>query len=136
MKKITLFLFALVTFTAASFAQANKVATKDAAWPEMKAFHDLMSATFHPAEEGNFAPLKAKVADLYRASKVWVASDVPAQYKTAETKEVLEKLMIQCHDIWAQVDAKASNAKLKTMITYIIIDGIVTVREWVLNPNA
>jgi hypothetical protein len=25
-------------------------------WPAIKEFHDVMSETFHPAEEGNLAP--------------------------------------------------------------------------------
>lgn len=28
------------------------------------------------------------------------------------------------------------NLKLKIMITYVIVNGIVTVREWVVNPHA
>jgi len=113
MKKIALFVLAAVFFAGSGFAQTEKKAV----WPEMKAFHQLMSGTFHPAEEGNMAPLKEKVADLYRASKVWYASTIPDTFKPEETKATLEKLMIQCHDIWAQVDAKASDEKLKTMIT-------------------
>ena len=113
MKKIAMLLFASVMFAGVGFAQTEKAAV----WPEMKAFHKLMSETFHPTEEGNFAPLKEKVADLYRASKVWSASAVPANFKPEETKATLDKLMKQCHEIWVQVDAKASDEKLKTLIT-------------------
>jgi len=113
MKKLSLFVLTTLLFAGISFAQSAKTAD----WPEMKSFHALMSSTFHPAEEGNFAPLKEKVAQLYRASKVWYASEIPANYKPEETKAILNKLMIQCHDIWAQVDAKASDEKLKQMIT-------------------
>ncbi len=113
MKKLSLFVLTTLLFAGISFAQSAKTAE----WPEMKSFHTLMSSTFHPAEEGNFAPLKEKVAELYRASKVWYASEIPANFKVEETKATLNKLMIQCHDIWAQVDAKASDEKLMQMIT-------------------
>ena len=112
MKKINLLFFALTMLIGSAFAQTEK-----AVWSEMKAFHTLMSSTFHPAEEGNFAPLKEKVADLYRASKVWVAAEIPADFKAEETKVTLNKLMIQCHEIWVQVEAKATDDKLKQMIT-------------------
>ena len=112
MKKIALLCFAFM-MTFVSFAQ-----TKTAVWPEMGSFHQLMSSTFHPAEEGNFAPLKEKAADLYRASKLWYAVDVPAEYNLKLTKKTLEQLMIKCNDIWAEVASKTpSDVKLKVMIT-------------------
>lgn len=112
MKKIVLFLLASFLFCGAGFAQSQKTAV----WPEMKAFHELMSASFHPTEEGNFAPLREKANQLYRASKVWYASEIPSTYKTEETRANIEKLMIQCHDIMYQVDQKANDDKIKPMI--------------------
>lgn len=113
MKKIALFLFAAVLFSGFSFAQTQKAAV----WPEMKAFHELMSASFHPAEEGNFAPLKENAPKLYRASKVWYASEIPANFKAEETKAALDKLMKQCNQIWREIENKASDEQLKTLIT-------------------
>jgi hypothetical protein len=121
MKKTSLLFIALVTMMSASFAQTKKTAVAQTptapVWAEMKAFHAIMSSTFHPAEEGNFAPLKEKAPELYTAAKVWYASPVPAEFKPAETTETLEKLMIKCSDVWAAVEAKADDAKLKSLIT-------------------
>ena len=51
MKKAIQFLgVMLAILPALSFGQAKKTT-----WPEMKSFHTVMAATFHPAEEGNFA---------------------------------------------------------------------------------
>jgi hypothetical protein len=113
MKKINLLFFALIAFVGTGFAQTQKAAV----WPELKAFHTVMAATFHPAEEGDFAPLKEKAPELYRASKVLYASEIPSNYKPEETKKTLEALMIQCHDVWAHIDQKGSDEKLKTLIT-------------------
>ncbi len=113
MKKINLLLFALVMLAGTSFAQTQK-----AVWPEMKAFHAVMSSTFHPAEEGNLDPLKAKAESLYNASKTWYASEVPSDFKAEETKATLKKLMIECSDLWAAVaEKKLTDAQLKEMIT-------------------
>jgi hypothetical protein len=121
MKKISLLFIALVTMMSAGFAQTKKTAATQTpaapVWAEMKAFHAIMSTTFHPAEEGNFAPLKEKAPELYTAAKVWYASPVPAEFKPAETTEALEKLMIKCSDVWAAVEAKSDDAKLKSLIT-------------------
>ena len=111
MKKI-LAILAIVCISTQVFAQESKNT-----WPELKAFHAIMSASFHSAEEGNFAPLKEKTAEMYRAAKIWYASEIPDNYKKEETKKTLEALMIQCNDIWDAVEKKASDAKLKDMIT-------------------
>lgn len=113
MKKINLLLVAVLMLAGTSFGQGEKKAV----WAEMKAFHTLMAGTFHPAEENNLAPLKEKAGELYKASKTWFASEIPADFKAKETKETLEKLMIKCNDIWAAVEAKKTDAELKTMIT-------------------
>lgn len=113
MKKIALFLLAAVLFAGAGFAQTQKAAV----WPELKSFHELMSTSFHPAEEGNFAPLKENAPKLYKAAKVWYASEIPATYKTEETKNTLDQLMKKCNEIWREVDKNASDEKLKTLIT-------------------
>jgi hypothetical protein len=76
-----------------------------------------MAATFHPTEEGNFKPLREKADSLYLASKMWMGSKVPADFKEKETTENLAKLNRQCSDILAAVKANASDDKLKTMIT-------------------
>jgi hypothetical protein len=112
MKKINLLLVALVMLVGSSFAQTEKKAV----WAELKAFHTLMAGTFHPSEEGNLVPLKEKAEDLYKASKVWYASEIPADFKPEETKATIEKLMIKCNDIWAAVVAKKSDEELKKMI--------------------
>lgn len=114
MKKLYFSLLAFLFLTGSVIAQTQKA---QPGWTEMKNFHEVMAATFHPAEEGDLTPLKTRVAELYRASKVWYASPVPSGFKVEETHANLEKLMLQCHAIWTEVEAKASDAKLKDMIT-------------------
>jgi len=112
MKKI-IALLAIVFVTGTAIAQESK----NTVWPELKAFHTVMSASFHATEEGNFAPLKEKTAELYRTAKLWYASEIPDNFKKDETEKTLKKLMIQCNDIWAAVENKATDEKLKEMIT-------------------
>ena len=112
MKKINVLLFAMMMFVGSAFAQ-----TKKAVWPEMKAFHALMSSTFHPAEENNLEPLKKKADSLYYAAKIWYAASIPADFKPVETEKTIKQLMKECHAIWVQVDKKAADSILKEMIT-------------------
>ena len=111
MKKIKLALLAAMLFTATLYGQS-----KPAAWPEMKAFHAYMAATFHPAEEGNLQPLKEKADSLYLLSKLWRASAIPADYKPEETKAALKTLSLQCSNIQSKVKANASDEDLKKLI--------------------
>ena len=123
MKKITLLFVALISIMSVSFAQAKKTAPKQnvavaaPVWSEMKAFHAIMSATFHPTEEGNFTILRERASDLYSASKEWYASEIPAQFKAKETKETLEKLMIKCNEVMGAVANKENDETLKKLIT-------------------
>lgn len=126
MKKIALLFVAFISMMSVSFAQAKKVsnpkapATKVATapeWPAMKTFHSIMAATFHPAEEGNFTPIREKASDLYSASKEFYASEIPAQYNAKETSETLEKLMIKCNELMGAVVNKENDEVLKKLIT-------------------
>ncbi len=111
-QKIRLTVLALIAFVTASIAQ-----TKPAPWAEMKNFHHFMSTTFHPAEEGNFAPLREKADSLLTAAKQWQAAKLPAGYKPKETKAALDKLVKQCGEVKELVAKNATDAELKKYIT-------------------
>ncbi|MFT3909220.1 MAG: hypothetical protein QM737_07305 [Ferruginibacter sp.] len=112
MKKIKLAVLALILFAGTSFGQG-----KSAGWAEQKAFHSFMAATFHPAEDGDLKPLKAKADSLAAAARLWAASPIPADYKPAETHTALKKLVEQCANISAKVKANASDADLTKLIS-------------------
>lgn len=86
-------------------------------WKEQNTFHSFMSAAFHPAEEGNFMPLKERADSLLLAAKNWQASPIPADFKPAETKAALKKLVIKCTAVKKAVDEKVSNEILMKLIT-------------------
>ena len=101
----------LAMLPAISFAQ-----TKKAVWAEAKKFHSFMSSSFHPTEEGNFAPLRKNADSMYIAAKAWQSSPIPDNYKPEETKKNLEILVNLCADISKEVKAKASDETLKKHI--------------------
>lgn len=109
MKKIFLLLTLFISSTA---VQAQK-----AEWKEMKDFHTVMSAAFHPAEENNLQPLKEKAADLVAKAKTWQQSAVPAGFNALVTKPILKKLLRQCTLIKKSVNNKKSDTVLKEQIT-------------------
>jgi hypothetical protein len=50
-------------------------------WPAIKGFHEIMSQTFHPAEEGNFAPIKARSEEMMTKAAL-LQKDIPKEFKT------------------------------------------------------
>lgn len=50
-------------------------------WKELSAFHTVMSQTFHPAEEGDLKPIRARSGEMVEKAKAWRASSIPADYK-------------------------------------------------------
>ncbi len=106
---IRLIVIVLAMLPAISFAQTAKTKT---VWPEMKAFHALMSKTFHPVEEGNYAPLKLKADSLMMAAKAWKESKIPDTFKPEETAKTLTMLLEQCIVLEGAVKAKADDMKL------------------------
>ncbi len=71
-KALQLAVILLAFLPAVSFGQAPAQAQTEApkaVWPEMTSFHTLMSTSFHPAEEGNFAPLRTNAEQLVCSSK-------------------------------------------------------------------
>lgn len=110
-KRIKLTAAVLYMLAGTTFAQIKK-----AVWPQMKTFHSFMAATFHPSEEGNLMPLKQKADSLEITAKLWQSSVVPANYKPAETKAALEKLVAKTKAINNAVAAKESDGTLKKLI--------------------
>lgn len=75
----------LKTFIALTFIfTANSISAQSTfeKWPAIKEFHEVMSQTFHPAEEGNFAPIKARSEEMMIKAAKLLKSDIPAAFKT------------------------------------------------------
>lgn len=88
MKNYSIILCIIAFFTAnAAFSQA-----KPGSWVELKAYHSVMSTTFHPSEEGNFEPIKTRSGELAEAAKAWKNSTPPAEFNKASVKEKLNLL--------------------------------------------
>jgi hypothetical protein len=110
--KIRLTVLAVMISVTSVFAQVTP-----APWAEMKNFHHFMSTTFHPAEEGNLNPLKEKADSLLTVAKQWQTSSIPADYKAAETKVALKKLVQLCTKLKVSVAKHVSDEELKKQIT-------------------
>jgi predicted HAD superfamily Cof-like phosphohydrolase len=67
--------------------------TKPNDWKELKDFHDVMSQTFHPAEEGKLDPLKQRSGEIVEKATTWQNSVPPPEFNKPEIKKSLKTLV-------------------------------------------
>ena len=88
MKKIFPIIILFVLVSAANVMAQDKFAN----WPALGDFHTVMSATFHPAEKGNFAPVKERSAELATKAVMLSKSIIPESYDQAKLQKVINAL--------------------------------------------
>lgn len=111
MKKMLVMMTALL-LTAGAFAQ-----TKPMDWAELKAFHGVMSQTFHPAEEGKLDPIKNRSGEMVEKAVAWQKSAPPADFDKPEIKKELKNLVKGSRELDKMVKKNASDADLTKKLT-------------------
>jgi hypothetical protein len=93
------------------------LAQQKAPWTEMEAFHDIMSKTFHPAEEGKMEPIKTRSAEMVEKAIAWKNSTAPAGYDRSLVAKNLTQLVKGAKKVNKLVQKNASDADLKEQLT-------------------
>jgi DUF2911 family protein len=104
---------------AADFQPASMSASAETndKWTELSAFHDVMSATFHPMEEGDLKPIRSRAGELAAKAKQWSASTPPKIYTLPEIKSNLAKLAQESNALAALVSKNGSDAQIKQSLS-------------------
>jgi hypothetical protein len=117
MKQIS---FAILSFIAFTFVSKKTDAQdKFTDWPALVEFHETLAATFHPAEEGQFDPVKQRSGELLDKADKVLKSVVPAKYDTPKIKAALKELYDHCDDLYSLVKKRGKDEKLKKLITNV-----------------
>lgn len=111
MKKLGLFAI-LMVMSVLAMAQ-----TKPNDWKELSAFHDVMSETFHPAEEGKLEPIKSRSGEMVNAAKTWKKSTPPTEFNKPEIQTSLDKLVKGSKELDKMVKKNATDAELTKKLT-------------------
>jgi superoxide dismutase len=77
-------------------------------WMALKDFHKVMAQTYHPAEEGNFVPLRTRSGELLAKAILFANSKPPLSKDKPEVHKALTNLAEQCDKIY---ELTAKNAK-------------------------
>ncbi len=111
MKKLLfLFLGIFIVFACSNIFAGDK-------WPELEEFHKVMSATFHPAEENNFEPVKTRIGEMVEAAAKMNTSTIPAEFNKPEIIETAKKLEADARVLEEKIKANATNEEIKTNLT-------------------
>lgn len=86
-------------------------------WKELSAFHDVMSATFHPMEEGDFKPIRNRAQEMATKAMQWRNSTPPTIYAQPKIKANVMKLSQEAVALAARVAEKASDAQIKELLS-------------------
>lgn len=111
MKKIFSLLIVVATLSTSSFAQEKKP------WKEMETFHDIMGATFHPAEEGKFEPIKTRSREMVEKAIAWKKSKAPEGYDKKGVVKNLKKLVKGAKEINRMIQKNTPDVDLKEELT-------------------
>jgi hypothetical protein len=106
-----LMMFAAVTLTKPAHAQQK------AKWQELDAFHEVMSKTFHPSEEGKLEPIRSRSAEMLDKAIAWKNSTAPEGYDQNAVKKNLKDLVKGAKEINKMVQDKADDASLKEKLS-------------------
>lgn len=101
-KALVLFLGVFVLLAASKLTAGEK-------WPELETFHKIMSSTFHPAEEGNFEPIKTRIGEMVEAAAKLTANPVPAEFNKPDIIDAAKKLEAGTKTLEEKIKANASN---------------------------
>jgi hypothetical protein len=114
MKKTALFVWFLfcATLTLPGFS-----GDKFANWPQLKAFHTVMSETFHPSETGNLEPLKKRSGELVQKAKDLASAAIPKEFANKEVEAAVKKLSTDSQALDKLVQAKAADDVLKKSLS-------------------
>lgn len=82
-------------------------------WKELSEFHTVMSQTFHPAEEGDFKPIRERSGEMVEKAKAWKASAIPADHTEVKGIETsLDALVDGSSKLDAKIKAGAKDEEI------------------------
>ncbi len=86
-------------------------------WMALKEFHKVMAQTYHPAEEGNFVPLRTRSGELLAKAILFSNSKPPLSKDKPAVHKALADLAEQCEKIYELVEKNAKDAVLMKEMT-------------------
>jgi superoxide dismutase len=82
-------------------------------WPAIKDFHQVMSQTFHPSEEGNLEPIKTRSKEMVEKAEALKKSTIPTSFKKVQDiSKTIDELIEGSKRLNKLVQSKANDKKI------------------------
>jgi hypothetical protein len=88
-------------------------------WPELKAFHGVMSQTFHPSEEGDLKPIKSRVGEFLEKAEALRNSNIPAEFKKASVKEAADAMVKEAKELKALIEKGGKDDEIAKALNHL-----------------
>lgn len=104
-------------------------------WQEIKDFHGVMSQTFHPSEEGNLEPIKARSGEMVAKAEALANGKIPPAFDTPRVNEAVEKLVADSKKLDKLVQKKAKDEEITKALSdlhdtfHTIVESCSTMEE-------
>lgn len=85
-------------------------------WQALKDFHMVMAQTFHPMEDGDFAPIKARSGEMVEKAKLLGTSSIPNSFNTKAVKDAIKELIVGAENVDKLVKKKSKNDKIEASL--------------------
>ncbi|MFN3968534.1 hypothetical protein [Flavobacterium sp.] len=108
--KIIKSLLAIAAFFALNSASAQTITER---WPEIKAYHEVISKSFHSSEEGNLNPIKLNSELLVERAEALAVENMPEEYRTPKLIESIVVLKKDTKKVNDLVQRKAGDDEIK-----------------------
>ena len=92
------------------------VIEKDA-WTELKEFHKVMAATFHPAEEGDFKPIRERSGEMAMKAMAIQKGRIPTSYNTPEINKAIADLVMGAEKLNKAVMKNKKDKEINNQLT-------------------
>ncbi len=86
-------------------------------WTQIQDFHKVMGQTFHPMEEGNFAPIKKRSSELYTAAQQLAKAPIPAEFDKPGVSKTVGQIVENSKKVNDLVAKNASFDKISKAMT-------------------
>lgn len=107
--KIIKSLLAIAAFFAFNSVSAQTITER---WPEIKAYHEVISKSFHSSEEGNLNPIKLNSELLVERAEALAVENMPEEYRSPKLIESIVVLKKDTKKVNDLVQRKASDDEI------------------------
>lgn len=115
---LTLFCLSFIFFASSFKAYQIDV------WEDLEVFHQAIALTFHPAEDGDFEPIRNDSKELLEAAQNLSKSKLPTYFEKSENDATKKELLQNIQQLLEQSEALHKLAQDKTTTNEMLLNAL------------